>query len=205
MNYTDFFLKEQIEICISVFEKTEKKYDFKIRELLEILKVKSYLKDFKRLNSIFETKYQNSKTNNITNILEKLASDVVILNNIKGFNEEHLNLTLNGEYLDALKISKRPIHFEEIAITLILMNKFDAVAYAVKNHITDAERIQNIQLFTILQQHKNGNFKERNRLFSNYIYPIGEINNLWDRIHIIRGLFGFEFWQGYNGYPFPDY
>ena len=74
MNYTDFFLKEQIEICISVFEKTEKKYDFKIRELLEILKVKSYLKDFKRLNSIFQTKYQNSKTNNITNILEKLAN-----------------------------------------------------------------------------------------------------------------------------------
>lgn len=205
MNYTDFFLKEQIEICISVFEKTEKKYDFKIRELLEILKVKSYLKDFKRLNSIFQTKYQNSKTNNITNILEKLASDVVILNNIKGFNEKHLNLTLKGEFLNALYISKEEIEFEEIAITLIFMNKFEEVSYVLKNHIKNFDRIQHIKLLTILQQHKNGNFKERNILYSKYIFPKTELNDLGDRILIIRGLFGFEFWQGYNNYPFPDY
>ena len=118
------------------------------------------------------------------------------LEQIKRYNEMHLQLTLVGKYEEALNQTTNELFIMEMASTLILLEKFEESDYIVKNYLNNNFYIETIDLIQAIEYARQGNFEK----------SIKKINvstpNVWKNFHLARGLKELEPW---GGYPFPDY
>ena len=196
-----------------------------LEEISEISLLFSYESIFDQANKIYDQiltsnkfnksilKFQLQYRNNIIkSFTRKLSRDEIkekyptitkedIFKNMRKINENHIILTLNNKYKEALANETKQVYIEEIALTLIVMNKFEDAEYIYSNFVTESYRNDNKYLLYVIEHSRINNWEKAKEIL-NYLPPIANSLGIYERLHLVKGLKELEPWLLY---PYPDY